>query len=355
MTFDKFVAVVVVVLVACGGSDPGSRSRASSDITEAEGTTEYPLTFDNCGEEVTFDEPPSRVLILNGTSVGEVEAFVMLGLQDRILANAQSYGVSDDPGMVGRIAAIPTGGLEVNDNFDVPAEQVLSLQPDLVVSTWSGGFDTDQGFASRDELADAGIASLVNPVNCAAGKPDASATEREALGGMSVESSFDFVRLLGRIFDVPQRADQLVAELSDRIDTVERRVDAQDPKTVLLVYPGMSMMNANGLPAVMTGGIYDDVIRRAGGVNAFEGLSADDASAIGEEELARADVDVLAVGLFTPDEDAETEARHLFEQFPEWDASRTETYTAVADGPYLGPLNAWAIEKIARVTHPDAF
>ncbi|WP_206641367.1 hypothetical protein [Nonomuraea polychroma] len=33
----------------------------------------------------------------------------------------------------------------------------------------------------------------------------------------------------------------------------------------------MAMMNANGLPAVMTGGIYDDVIKAAGGVNAFAG------------------------------------------------------------------------------------
>jgi hypothetical protein len=43
-------------------------------------------SIDNCGRTITFDKAPSKVVILNGTSVGEVESFVLLGLQDRILA-----------------------------------------------------------------------------------------------------------------------------------------------------------------------------------------------------------------------------------------------------------------------------
>jgi iron complex transport system substrate-binding protein len=97
------------------------------------------------------------------------------------------------------------------------------------------------------------------------------------------------------------------------------------------------------------------VIRRAGGVNPFEGENLESAASINEEALARADVDVLAVGQFLPDEDPDAEARRLFEQFPEWDASRTGTYVVVSDGAEVGPANAWAIEKIARVAHPDAF
>lgn len=84
--------------------------------------TQYPLTIDNCGREVTFEHAPERVLILYGASVAEVESMLALGLGDRILANAQTYGVSDVDGMVEQIAALPTGGLNLNENFEVPKE-----------------------------------------------------------------------------------------------------------------------------------------------------------------------------------------------------------------------------------------
>ncbi|MEW1844504.1 hypothetical protein AB0392_41725, partial [Nonomuraea angiospora] len=125
----------LVALTAAGCGDPGGPQSASAPVPTTSG---FPLTFDNCGTKVTFQRPPQRVLILNGTSVAEVESFIMLGLDKSVLANAQSYGVSDDPSMIARIKALPTGGLTMNKNFDVPAEQVLKLKPDLVVSTWSG-------------------------------------------------------------------------------------------------------------------------------------------------------------------------------------------------------------------------
>lgn len=65
--------------------------------------TQYPLTIDNCGYELTFQRvPPEKgALILNGTSVVEVESFIAVpGLEDHILANSQSYGQSDVEGMV---------------------------------------------------------------------------------------------------------------------------------------------------------------------------------------------------------------------------------------------------------------
>ncbi|WP_433214965.1 ABC transporter substrate-binding protein [Microtetraspora malaysiensis] len=347
------VAVVALTAAGCGGSGGAATGRAiasaSVNTPSIAGRTSYPLTFDNCGMQVTFQRPPERVLILNGTSVGEVESFVLLGLEKSVLANAQSYGVSDDPTMIDKIKALPTGGLTMNKNFDVPAEQVLKLKPDLVVSTWSGGFDAKSGFATREQLAAAGITSLVNPVNCAMGKPDATREEKVAYDRQSIESSLGFITLLGKIFDVQQRALDLTTRLRARIDAVRGRVAGLAAKKVLIAFPGMAMMNANGLPAVMTGGIYDDVIKAAGGANAFAGATADMTRTLNKEQLATAQVDILVVGLFTPDEDGDKDAAELFAAYPNWAASKTRTYTVVSDGVYLGPLNAWAVEKIARM------
>jgi len=346
-------AAALAAVAACSGTDAAT-SAADDGTGVGGGATAYPLTIDNCGREVTFEAPPGKVVIMNGASVGEVESLLALGLQGAVHANVQSYGISEDPAMVERIAALPDRGLTVNENFDVPAEQMLALEPDLVIATAASGFDPAYGFAPRDELAAAGANSLVNPANCALGASDATAEQQEAYANAGVEDSYAFLRLLGRIFDVQDEAEAVVADLTARIDAVEAAVQGAERPTALLVYPGMSMMNANGLPAVMSGGIFDDVLHRAGAVNSFAGDTGVTAS-LSQEQLAAADVDLLVVGGFTPGEDLDAEAQALFEAYPDWSASRTGNYVTVSDGVYLGPLNALAIEKIAHSAHPDRF
>lgn len=345
-------ALGLVTSCAAQESPAGTReepTRAAAPATAA--ATKYPLTIDNCGREVTFDKAPSRVVLLNGTSVAEVESFITLGIQDRILANSQSYGVSDEPGMVEKVAAVPTGGLKLNENFEVPREQVLALKPDLVISTWVGGFDDKIGSISRDQLDQAGINSLVTPVNCAYGATDARPEDQQKHDDQSIESSFELLLTLGEIFDVQQTAADFVNTARDELADITAQVKGKEPANVLVAYPGMSMMNNNGLPAVFGGGIYDDIVEHAGARNAFAGRTTAELAEINAEALASADVDVLVIGLFQPNEDAELLADDLFEKFPAWQASRTRTCTSVSDGFYLGPLNTAAVRKIADAAH----
>jgi iron complex transport system substrate-binding protein len=343
-----------------GGSGPtpneapvsaGATSRYG--ITKAEGRTTYPLTVTNCGQALRFDKAPSRVLILNGTSVAEVESFIVLGLPDRVLANAQSYGIYDDPDMPAAVKAVAKGGLTLNDKFDVPREQVLALKPDLVVSTWSGGFDAKSGFATRAELAAAGIASWVPPVNCAYGKTNPTEAEQQAYAKQSIESSFEMLTELGVIFDVPGKAEQVVAGLRGRLEAVRARVAGKPRKNVVIAYPGMSMMSASGIPAVWSTGLAGDVIASAGGVNPYAGRGQDAMTELSREEFAATKVDFLVVGLFTAAEKPDAEAAKMFTAFPQWPASTSKAYTFIADGAYLGPSNVLAVEKIAEAVHPD--
>jgi iron complex transport system substrate-binding protein len=349
------LVAVLVTASACGtaGSAANAPISAGPPVTATAAPTSYPLTIENCGRKLTFDRAPSKVVLLNGTSVAEVESFLTLGLQDRILANSQSYGVSDDPSMVAKIRSVPTAGLKLNDNFEVPREQVLALEPDLVISTWAGGFDDKIGSITRDQLAQAGVNSYVTPVNCAYGDPAASPADQERLKGQSIESSFELLLQLGQIFDVQQRAVDHVNQARAKIGQVEQRVAGKQPKNVLVAYPGMAMMNSNGLPAVFGGGIYDDIVSRAGGVNAFKGKTTAELAEINAEALAAAKVDVLVIGLFQENENADRLAADLFAKFPQWEASKTRTYTSVSDSFYLGPLNALAVEKIADAAHGE--
>ncbi|MEV1069932.1 ABC transporter substrate-binding protein [Streptomyces sp. NPDC050263] len=353
-------AALILPAAGCGSGDSarsGSGGSAAGGKGAAPTRTSYPLTIDNCGQKVTFDGPPERVLIMNGASVGEVEAYVLLGLQSRILANAQRVTISDDPKLVTEVAKLPTGGAEWNKNFDVPAEKVLELKPDLVVSTWSGSFDAKSGFATREQLADAGIKSYVNPVDCAYGATNPSAADQAVYEQQSIESTYDFITQTGVVFDEQRTAADLVAKLKDRIASIRDRVKGKDRKKVLLVYPGMAAMSANNLPAVFSGGVHDDLIEAAGGENAFpsDKPNPELTSNLSAEALASAEVDVLVIGLSDPSEKSQVKelADRLFKQYPQWKASKTKTCTSISDGAFIGPTNAYAVEAIADAAHPQ--
>jgi iron complex transport system substrate-binding protein len=306
------------------------------------------LTITNCGRQVTFKEAPKKVLLLNGTSIAEVESFIVLGIQDHIVANSQSYGVSDVPGMTEKIAALPTGGVKLNESFEVPKEQTLALAPDLVVSTWSGGFSEKVGSATRDQLDAAGINSFVTPVNCAYGNDNPTPQDADAYAKQTYKASFDLLRQLGVIFDVQDKAAQVIADAEATIAAVSRPTGAK-PVHVLVAYPGMSMMNPAGIPQVFAGPLSDSIIAAAGGVNSFAGMATfDDSTTINAEALAAADVDVLVVGLFQPGENADDYAKQIFAKYPQWNAAKANNYTSVAESFYLGPFNAVGIDKIAK-------
>lgn len=352
-------AICALALAACGEDSATSATTAKAAATPTATTqavtteiptpkpTKYPLTLDNCGLEQTFERAPKRVLILNGAAVSEVEAFVKLGLEKSIVANTQSYGVSDDPGMVEKIAAIPTGNLKLNQNFSVPREGILALKPDLVVSITSGGFDPKTGSVSREELAALGIQSYVPPQYCGDGNPKATAEQKAAFTEATVESPFRTLVELGRIFDVQSRAAEYVNEQRRLIAEAGKINSGKPARKVLIAVPGMSMMTANGVPAVFGGGSYDDLIERAGGVPSFPDLSVKNATNLNSEAIASAQVDLLVVGLFTGKESGEEYAEDLFEKFPGWQASKTKNYVVLSDSIYPSPINAIAVRKIA--------
>lgn len=326
-TWTAVFAVAATALASCSAPEQTPAGGGSNAVT-----------VENCGRTETFTKTPSRVVILNGTSVAEAESFVVLGLSDRVVANMQSYGVSDVPSLVEKVAALPKAGLTLNQNFDVPAEQLLALQPDLVVSTWTGGFDKNSGFATRDELAAIGANTLVNPANCAEDEPGA-------------EGSFDLLRLLGKVFNVEGAADTAIKDLQRQLAQVEKAVQGKKPVNGLVVSPGQT---ADGTPAVWTGGIVDDVLKRAGVKNAFAGQKREASGSISAEQLATSEVDLLVV-FADSSVDVDALVAKTFAAHPDWAASKAKRQVVVRDGLYFGPTNAAAAEKVARVAHPDAF
>ncbi|RAV33918.1 Periplasmic binding protein [Corynebacterium heidelbergense] len=332
------------VLTGCGDNSENQSAESSSYTVPRPENSAYPLTINNCGREVTFTKAPSRVLILNGASVGEVESLLVLDQDKAIIGNAQNYGVSDDRGMVPRISALPTIPGQ-SPAGATTAEQVLAAKPDMVISTWAGGFDPGAGAPTRDQLAQQGIASYVNPAQCDSAQPGASAKKKDG-SPTGIKDSFDMLMDFGRIFNVQQKAAGYIEGKNKAIESIAAHGQPQGDKHALIAYPGMAAMNTNGLPAVMTGGIYDDILAKAGLENSIEG-DAETTKTLNAEKLASAKVDVLVLGQFSPAENPAEEAKKLFAKYPQWEAAKHNRWVSVSDSAYYGPLNHIAVAKIS--------
>jgi iron complex transport system substrate-binding protein len=288
-------------------------------------------------------------VVMNGGSYAEVSSLLALGLGDRIVANAQELLLSDRPELAEQAADLPTGDIDLGELSDIPREAMLGLQPDFVLSTWGGGFQSENGFATREELEQAGANTYVPEASCAG---DGDVDDEQ-----TVENSYALLRDLGRIFDVGDRAEELIADSERRIAAVEEAVAGREPKRVMFMIPGMDM-GGDFSTVGARGGIWTDIIERAGGVNVFAEANEEDVFANpSREQVAAADVDALVVKTWQHDEwdAAGTDAERLLTQFPEWPASQDQSYVALAESIYLGPSNALAVEKIAQLLHPEAF
>jgi iron complex transport system substrate-binding protein len=331
-------AVVCLAATAC------STATTSADPTSGAAEAGYPVTITNCGKEYTYTQAPSRVVVMNGGSVAEVSSLLALGLGDKIVANAQSYGASEVPGRVDAIAKLPTGDIKLNDMMDIPREAMIGLAPDFVISTYDGGFRAEAGFATREDLASVG-ANTYSPESTCGDVGTVSGTP-------SIEDSYRLLRDLGKIFGVSEKAEQIIADSKSKIDDLQATVSKLPRKKAMLIIPGMAM--GSEFSSVGAKAIWNDIMAKAGVDNIFAGASDQMFANPSGEQVAKADVEVLVVVNYMS-KDPAADAKKLFDEFPQWDASRSKSFVVLSDSIYLGPSNDVAVDKIAHVAHPDAF
>ncbi|WP_371573501.1 ABC transporter substrate-binding protein [Streptomyces sp. NBC_01314] len=331
-----------LVTAACADSSTDKAADTGDKASVAAAKSAYPVTLDNCGVTEKFTEAPSRVVTMNGASVAEVSTLLALGLGDRIVANQQSYGMSEVAGRAKAIKGLPTGDIKLNDAYDIPREAMIGLRPDLVLSTTSYGFDEKNGFATRRQLKEVGAGTYVSPQGC-----------DQDTSRMTIADSYTLLRDMGMVFDVSGRAEKLIAASEKNIARVSARVKGRKQPKVMVLFSNMTM-GGNDFSSVVAKGIYNDILAKAGGRNAFESASTTSFADLSKEKVAATDVDALVVIGYN-DPDPAAYAKKLLKEFPQWPAAKNNTYVTVSDSMYLGPSNDLAVEKIAEMLHPDEF
>jgi len=222
----RTATVVGVVLLVLSAVAPAAG--AASAVGAQDGGTlecEFPLTeSDASGHEVTVDAEPERVVTLNPSAA---QTMWEIGGREKVVGISQFGGYLE--GADSR--EVVTSGFPSTVNV----EQVISLEPDLVLAPNTINNDTVQ------QIRGAGIAVY-----------------RFELAD-SIDSIYNKTQLIGRLTGECAGAEETVTQMRDRVQTVEEAVAGEQKPSV---YWGTEAGFTAG-PNTFVG----QIIERAGGQN----------------------------------------------------------------------------------------
>lgn len=314
------LAAASTALAACtSGADSTDEGAASADA----------VTVENCGTEVTVESPPERIVSLNQSST---EILLALGLADRMVGTAtwtdpvlDEYAKDNES--VPRLA-------DNNPSF----ETVLDAEPDFVTASFTSTIGPG-GVATREQFSELGVGAYVSPTDCEGKVADDGDGTRET--PFTLDTLYKEITQLSELFGVPERGEELVGDLEDRMSAAQGSVDAE----------GVSAMYwfANSESPYMAGccgspGVISDAL---GIENVFDDTS-EEWPQIAWEVVAERNPDVIVLGDLTREsqtaETAEAKIEYL-ESNPV-----TREMKAVRDKRYISITGAEMNPSIRTVT-----
>ncbi|MDA4847294.1 ABC transporter substrate-binding protein [Hoeflea poritis] len=295
-----------------------------------------PVIVDNCGDKLTFETTPGRIVVhdMNMTDM----AFA-LGLQDRIVGLTGITGwYKTSPDFDSLRGDIP----ELAPKYPT-VENLVAVDPDLFFAGWYYGMKPG-GDVTPDTLEPFGIKTLVLTESCIhldKNRPEAS-----------MELLFDDVLRLGRIMDVEERAGKLVADWRKELSDIKADVgDADSKRVFLLDGPADAPFTAGRFA------IPDAMIAAAGGENVTHDMDTSWGRSSWEAVAAADPEFLILLDYQTGNGAADTFA--FLQSHPVMSQTR-----AVKNGQWIGlryeeltpgPANISAIRKIAEAMHPERF
>ncbi|MGH3898909.1 MAG: ABC transporter substrate-binding protein [Pseudonocardiaceae bacterium] len=343
------LAMACVALAACGADGGGASTGAGGGVSTSTGSGAsapgFPVTIQNCGRTLTFDKPPSRV-VLPYHPIAEM--FVGLGLADRAIGRVGfrgGGGLTEPPLLAEQAADFAAIPVISPDVYPPSKEEMLALRPDFFLAYGDFDYDPADGKASIDDLAAVGTQTY--SVICPPEQGGGHATEK-------LDDVYRSLLDLGTIFGVSDRAEQRVEQMQQQVADVRAKLAGTSRVKVLFYHGGTG-------PLIVAGGvgIYAQLLDIAGADNVFADQTTNTAQ-LSLEGVAATNPDVFIVlGNYeepTAELDVTAEQRFLFETFPNMTATKDRRVIAT-DYAYTSPgwRSAQTAEDLARQLHPDAF
>lgn len=258
-------AASVALLAACApGATAGGDAAPEADAA----ASGYPLTLDNCGTEVTFEQAPERVVTIKSSTL---ELLLALGLEDRVIGAAFTDGPVPDE------FADAAEGIEILSDRVPSQEATLAAEPDLVFAGWESNL-TAEGAGDRGTLEQLGVHTYVAPAACQGEgyRPDP----------LTFDGVFAGFEETGAIFGVTDAAADLVAEQRAALEAIE----PSDAGLTALWYS-----SGDDQPFVGAGTGAPQMIMEAAGLENVVGDVQDSWTSLSWEAVVEANPDVIVL------------------------------------------------------------
>ncbi len=222
--FRKLVLLMVLLsltFVACNNSEGGGTKTAeeAKEVVKNEINVEdsyYPVTYTTYNYakeevEVTIEKAPEKVVAVYQNSI---ETLLALGLEDKIVAVAGlDHKVKDE-----YEEAFKT--LNYLDDWQPNKEAVIMLEPDFILSWYS--YFSEKRIGDVAYYHENNIATYMS-LNTGAVSP------------RTLQNEIDDILTLGKIFNVNEKAQELVNEIKNEVVSVKDSLKDNEEKTALII------------------------------------------------------------------------------------------------------------------------
>lgn len=251
--------------------------------TAAAEPTRYPLTIQNCGQEMTLDAAPSRAIAIGQSGT---EMLYALGLGEKVAGTAVWFNevlpqFRDTNAKVERLA----------DNHP-SFESVVAKEPQLVITQFEVHVGPQGSVGTRQQFNELGINVYAMPADCV-GKDNLVGGDGARKSAFQIETVYQAVSELSEIFDVEDRGAELEKELRDRVGAATAKAQGLNLKDASAVV-WFSSPDIDLDPFVAgQKGIAGYILNTLGVRNVVE--SDEEWPAVGWERIAQADPDIIVV------------------------------------------------------------
>lgn len=213
--------------------------------------TRYPLTIQSCNREVTFNQAPKHAV---SHDINMTQMMLALGLKPRM---AGYSGVSGWKSVTPEMQTILDGLPELAAKYP-SVETLLNANVDFFFAGWDYGMRVG-GDLTPQTLQPLGINVYELTESCAfvMKRPPAS-----------LEDTYNDLRNLGKIFDVQDRANALIAKMQAQVAEVRKGLPADKPRVFLYDSGEDRAMTSGRL------GMPQALIDAAGGRNILDDVEA---------------------------------------------------------------------------------
>lgn len=213
--------------------------------------TKYPLTIQSCNREVTFEQAPKHAV---SHDINMTQMMLALGLKSKM---AGYSGVSGWKSVTPEMQSLLDGLPELAAKYP-SVETLLNANVDFFFAGWDYGMRVG-GDLTPQTLQPLGINVYELTESCAFVMKRPAAT---------LDDTYNDLRNLGKIFDVQDRANALIADMQSQVSEIRKNLPAEKPRVFLYDSGEDRAMTSGRL------GMPQALIDAAGGRNVLDDVEA---------------------------------------------------------------------------------